>query len=118
MKFLSLTPMLQTPDVGGTIAWYAANLGFACVSRQGDDWCMLERDDVRIMFMRNAHLGAPSATATQYFKVDDATALFRSLEGRVKPEWGPERMPYDMLEFAVKDCNGYLLSFGQPLDEE
>jgi hypothetical protein len=26
---------------------------------------------------------------------------------------GPERMPYGMLEFAIKDPNGYLLSFGQ-----
>ena len=26
---------------------------------------------------------------------------------------GPEEMPYGMLEFAIKDLNGYLLSFGQ-----
>lgn len=35
------------------------------------------------------------------------TGLLRSAE------WGPERMPYGMLEFAIKDLNGYLLSFGQ-----
>jgi hypothetical protein len=27
---------------------------------------------------------------------------------------GPEQMPYGMLEFAIKDLNGYMLSFGQP----
>ncbi len=30
-------------------------------------------------------------------------------------EWGPEEMPYGMLEFAIRDPNGYLLSFGQKL---
>ena len=29
-------------------------------------------------------------------------------------EWGPEDMPYGMTEFAVRDPNGYLLSFGSP----
>jgi len=26
---------------------------------------------------------------------------------------GPEKTPYGMLEFAIKNPNGYLLSFGQ-----
>jgi hypothetical protein len=30
-------------------------------------------------------------------------------------EWGPEEMDYGLIEFAVKDPNGYLLSFGQPV---
>ena len=30
-------------------------------------------------------------------------------------EWGPEDMSYGMREFAIKDPDGYLLSFGQPL---
>jgi hypothetical protein len=29
---------------------------------------------------------------------------------------GPEEMPYGLTEFAVKDPNGYLLSFGQPIE--
>ncbi len=40
-------------------------------------------------------------------------ALWRSLEGRVVAEWGPERMDYGVVEFAIRDVNGYLLSFGQ-----
>jgi hypothetical protein len=42
-------------------------------------------------------------------------AVWDSLAGRCSAEWGPEKMPYGMLEFAVKDPNGYLLSFGQPV---
>jgi hypothetical protein len=29
---------------------------------------------------------------------------------------GPEKMPYSMLEFAIKDPNGYLLSFGEQVE--
>jgi hypothetical protein len=25
-------------------------------------------------------------------------------------------MPYGMLEFAIKDPNGYLIAFGEPID--
>jgi hypothetical protein len=52
-------------------------------------------------------------TATQYIYVDDVIALWSSIKNRCAAEWGPETMPYGMLEFAIKDPNGYFLSFGQ-----
>lgn len=116
MRMTALVPMLQTDDMPRTRAWYAEVLGFACVAAQGDEWCRLERDGVAIMFMRNAHMGAPHATATQYVYVDDIEALWNDVSRRCAAEWGPERMPYGFMEFAVKDPNGYLLSFGQPIE--
>jgi catechol 2,3-dioxygenase-like lactoylglutathione lyase family enzyme len=113
----ALTPMLQTSDLERTIDWYESVLGFACVSRSGDEWCRLERDQVSLMFMRNAHLGAPHATATQYIQVNDVMGLWSAVRDRVTAEWAPERMPYGMLEFAIRDPDGYLLSFGQPLEQ-
>ncbi len=113
MRFLTLEPMLQSADIAATIAWYRDRLGFELSGRMEDNWCRLERDGVAIMFMTNAHLGAPAATATQYFAVDDVMALYNRLKDHVAVEWGPEQMPYDMLEFAIRDNNGYLLSFGQ-----
>jgi uncharacterized glyoxalase superfamily protein PhnB len=115
MAFRSLTPMLQTFDMQRTIAWYGDVLGFQCARRLGDDWCRLEQGGVSLMFMRNDHLGEPHATATQYIYVDDVTALWTALKDRVAAEWGPEDMPYGMREFAIRDPNGYLLSFGEPL---
>ena len=117
-RFNALTPMLQTDDMERTVEWYSSVLGFQCVATEGDDWSRLERDAVALMFMHNAHLGPPHATATQYFYVEDALALWRSIQDRVTAEWGPEEMPYGMLEFAIKDPNGYLLSFGQPISED
>jgi len=112
MRMERLTPMLQCSDIARTVAWYEATLGFSCTNQQ-NDWCLLERDDIALMFMVNDHLGAPHATATQYIRVNDVDALWGRLKDRVEPEWGPEEMPYGMYEFAIKDPDGYLLSFGQ-----
>ena len=115
MALRSLTPMLQTSDMERTVAWYQQTLDFRCVRRLGNDWCQLERDGVSLMFMQNAHVGAPHATATQYIRVDDVDALWDSLKNRVPAEWGPQLMPYGMREFAIKDPDGYYLSFGAPV---
>jgi hypothetical protein len=109
----ALVPMLQTENIGRTGKWYEDLLGFRCVAAQDDVWCRLERDDVALMFMRNDHLGPPHATATQYIYVDDVAELWNLVGHRCTAEWGPEKMPYGMIEFAVRDPNGYLLSFGQ-----
>ena len=116
MRFSKLVPMLHTQDMDKTIQWYVDILGFELRERSGDDWCSLVRGDAAIMFMQNDHFGTPEATATQYFYVDDVPALWESLKDDVTAEWGPEIFDYGMLEFAIRDPNGYLLSFGQPVD--
>ncbi len=115
MRLQSLTPMLQSADLQRSIDWYESVLGFRCTGRQAG-WCRLERDGVALMFMQNAHLGDPHATATQYIHVDDLSALWSGIKDRVTAEWGPEEMPYGSVEFAIRDPDGYLLSFGEPLD--
>jgi uncharacterized glyoxalase superfamily protein PhnB len=113
MHFKALVPMLQTNDMSRTREWYESMLGFRCVAAQGNEWCRLARDDIAIMFMTNHHLGPAHATATQYIYVDDVLAVWDTVKERCSAEWGPQKMPYGMLEFAIKDPNGYLLSFGQ-----
>jgi uncharacterized glyoxalase superfamily protein PhnB len=116
IRFRSVSPMLQSSDLQRTIDWYESVLGFRCVGRE-EGWCRLERDRVMIMFMRNAHFGAPHATATQYIYLHDLAAFWDTIKDKVKAEWGPEKMPYGMMEFAIKDPDGYLLSFGEELDK-
>lgn len=113
MRFQALVPMLQTNDMDHTREWYMSVLGFSPSAESNNSWCRLSRDAIAIMFMHNDHLGPPHATATQYIYVDDVMALWDSIKTCCSAEWGPEKMPYGMLEFAVKDPNGYILSFGQ-----
>ena len=115
MGLRSLTPMLQTGDMDRTISWYGEVLGFRCVRRIENGWCHLQQGGVSLMFMKNDHLGTPHATATQYIYVDDVDELWEALKDRVTAEWGPESMSYGMREFAIRDPDGYLLSFGEPL---
>ena len=58
-----------------------------------------------------------SMTGVLYFNPVNVRALWERLKGRVKVEWPLEQMDYGMLEFAIRDCNGYILSFGQENEE-
>ena len=55
--------------------------GFGACRLRVDEWCRLARDDVAIMFMRNAHLGDPHATATQYVYVDGCHGRLELYQG-------------------------------------
>jgi hypothetical protein len=117
-SFEKLTPMLQTADMGKTIGFYTGTLGFRLVNCWPDHeptWCILSRDDIELMFMINEHLGAPVMTGTLYIRTTDVLGLHRQLAGQVEVLWGPEVFEYGMQEFAIRDCNGYTLSFGQPV---
>jgi uncharacterized glyoxalase superfamily protein PhnB len=116
IQMQALVPMLQTENMDKTCAWYEDVLGFRCTERQGNGWCRMARDGVALMFMHNAHLGSPHATATQYIYVNDVGTLWDTIKDKCTAEWGPEKMPYGMIEFAVRDPNGYLLSFGQSVE--
>jgi catechol-2,3-dioxygenase len=91
VRMTSLVPMLQTNDIARMRSWYEEVLGFRCVSAQSDGWYRLERDDIALMFMRNAHLGAPHATTTQYIYVDNVSELWNSIKENAPPSGGPKR---------------------------
>jgi hypothetical protein len=58
--------------------------------------------------------GPPSMNGARYFNPKDVRALWTHLEDQVIVEWSC--MSYGMLELANRDCNGYILSFGQSID--
>ena len=55
-------------------------------------------------------------SGTLYMETTDVLALYARIASSVEVQWGPEVYEYGMHEFAIKDCNGYTLSFGQPVD--
>lgn len=69
--------------------------------------------------IRNEHseVAEPTFTGTFYFYPDDVDAAWRDLKDSVEVEYPIEDFIYGMREFGIRDCNGYLLQYGQGLDE-
>jgi uncharacterized glyoxalase superfamily protein PhnB len=118
-RLTRLTPMLQAREMQRTIDFYTEILDFKLSSswpKENPVWCMLERDSASVMFMINEHVGEPRMSGTLYMETTDVLALYNRISGKVEVQWGPEVYEYGMHEFAIKDCNGYTLSFGQPVE--
>lgn len=125
-EMAAVSPMLKVKDLLETIAFYTDTLGFSVANRMdGDDgkpyWCSLQWGGASVMFYSmdslDAPPGPPSMTGVLYFNPKDVTALWTHLRDRAPVEWELQKMHYGMLEFEIRDCNGYILSFGQPAEE-
>jgi uncharacterized glyoxalase superfamily protein PhnB len=126
MPLTQLIPSIECADLGATIHFYRNMLGMEVVSFYPDDampyWAMLQRDGVQVMVTEQKGGGAPQFTAftgSFYVYPDDVESLWVEVATRIDPaliEWPLEAFDYGMLEFAVRDPNGYLWRFGQELE--
>ena len=119
MKFLVLTPMLESNDMPGTIDFYVNKLGFTLENKLEFDgqiaWASLIRDSIAIMFKtpnQVMNYGTILLTGNLYIHCDDAPALWELLRLQAPVVYELEAFNYGMTEFAIKDNNGYVLSFG------
>jgi len=122
------TPSFLVKDVFETAEYYRDVLGFSFSGIFGDppSFVLVERDDVRIMF-RQPRDGAPprgSNTALVgdfsdvFFYTDDIEALASQLRGAgADIIHGPTYRPiWNGKELQVRDCNGWVICFGQSMD--
>jgi len=119
-RLRQLTPMLRTWDMPGSIAFYRDRLGFR-VENSAEGWASLSRDGVELMLSApNEHEGdvAPAFTGSLYFLVTDVDAMWAQVQGLPKVCYELDSFDYGMREFAIYDNNGYVLQFGQPLEQE
>jgi catechol 2,3-dioxygenase-like lactoylglutathione lyase family enzyme len=120
-----VAPYFLVRDVFATAEFYRDVLGFAFYQFFGDppSFTIVERDDVRIMF-RQPRPAKPAVarpnrsvmeeTFDAYVYVSDVDQLATEL--RTKKDdivEGPVDRIYRMRELLVRDCNGYVLAFGQ-----
>lgn len=124
MRLLNLTPILETEDVKSTIEFYVEILGFkqgeVIPNNENPTWTTLYKDNVYIMFARrNAHstIPRPLMSGSLYLYTDNVDELWNELKDKAEIEYPIENFDYGMREFAIRDCNGYLLQFGQNLLE-
>jgi len=119
-KLTGLVPMLETDDMEATIRFYNNVLGFAVVETFEDAdentvWAMLIHGEVEMMFKTPntvMNYGQILLTGNLYMHTNDVDAVWLRVKDRADVVYPIQNFPYGMREFAVKDNNGYVLSFG------
>ena len=129
--FTALTPNLMVRDVTETLAWYerhfdAEELGRMPARSDDPEWAQVAVGDVSLMFQERASLEADvpaledrplGGSFTCYIDVEDAAALYDEFVGTdVTVVQELRETEYGRREFAIEDCNGYVLAFGEKLD--
>ena len=120
-RFNSLHPVLWTEKLDDTIGFYTQILGFTLQERNDDWlWALLKKDGVEIMLTKpnqRENFNGIGFTGSFYFNVNDIDGLWEDLKTKAKVCYEIETFDWKMREFAVYDNNGYLLQFGQHIDE-
>jgi catechol 2,3-dioxygenase-like lactoylglutathione lyase family enzyme len=120
-QLLRSAPYFPVSDVEKSAGYYERVLGFQCEYSAGRpaQFAIVNRDGLAIMFRLVSEPISPNekqgGTWDAFFWVRDVRALHTELLGRgAEIVYGPTFQPaYQMDEFAVRDCEGYVLGFGQ-----
>jgi hypothetical protein len=124
-RMTRVAPYFLVEDVFATAEFYRDVLGFTFDEFFGapPSFTIVERDDVRIMFrqVRPARAGVARSNRTvmdetfdAYVHVSNVDQLAAELAAKKADiVEGPVTRIYDMRELLVRDCNGYVLAFGQ-----
>jgi hypothetical protein len=123
-RFDGMAAVFLVDDVGATARWYRDVLGFVFDNfpdSESFEWASVRRGRTEIMLQRSPGYRKPDLDPLRpgawnaYFYIDDADALFASLDKRAPVRRVPCDQPYQMREFEIADLNGYVLVFGQDL---
>lgn len=137
MRFNKLAPNFSVKDVKESVIFYQEMLGFkleiavpegaSSIENEIQDekeysTAMMKKDDVFVMLIKHdrfekdtkALQGSPKgASVLFYIDVSGIDDLYSNLKGKVKIEKELETTWYGMREFYIRDCNGYVLGFGE-----
>ena len=121
----SVAPYFLVGDVFATAEFYRDVLGFTFDEFFGDppSFTIVKRDDVRIMF-RQPRPAKPAVARPNRSVMDETfdAYIYVSAVDKLATELrakkadiveGPVNRIYRMRELLVRDCNGYVLAFGQ-----
>jgi catechol 2,3-dioxygenase-like lactoylglutathione lyase family enzyme len=124
-KMKGAAPYFLVDDVFATAEFYRDFLGFTFNEFFGDppSFTIVERDSVCILFRQVRPARPPVAkpnwsvmggTFDTYIYVSNVDELATELRAKkVEIIEGPIDRTYDMRELLVRDCNGYVLAFGE-----
>ena len=127
VRLRKATPVFLVGDIAATMEWYVSRLGFdadAIPERPPYDFCILRNDDVVIFLQQltgyqkqDNYRDREGGVWSAYIETTGIDALYRRLKeaGGVAILQPLRRQPYGQLEFEVRDPNGYVLVFAQPV---
>ena|SRR5687767_8202045 len=129
MKLQTLSPILWTKDLKGTIVFYEAVLGFKSKS-SFPNFVSMTRDNVELMFVvpqeepedstdsndRDDLFPKPALTGSIFILTDEVDDLWKSISGKaIIIKSSIANREYLMRDFSILDNNGYELVFGQDI---
>ena len=120
--------MIYVPDVGATLDWYVS-IGFKEIARFGDEgkvnFGMVSFGNAEIMINMNGKRGDHDVSLWLYTdKIDDLYRLLKSRQIEAATAGTPDGIDfvehinntfYNARQFGIRDLNGYILYFIQPL---
>ena len=117
-----IVPMVHVPNVAATAEWYAS-IGFKIreIAREsGDDgevvWASLTLGGSEIML----NAGGKSSSASRrdfdlYIHTENIDQVRSAIGEHVDMVEDLHDTFYGMREFIIRDCNGFWITFGQPV---
>ena len=120
--------MIYVPDVAAALDWYLS-IGFKELARFGDDgkvnFGMVSFGNAEIMLNMHGKRGNHDVSLWLYTdKIDDLYKLLKSRQIEAATAGTPDGIDfvehinntfYDARQFGIRDLNGYILYFIQPL---
>lgn len=121
MNLRSVRPLLWTDNLEESIRFYTSVLGFEVTARNDDwGWANLAKDQVELMLSKpnaNSNFEKSIFTGSFYFNTEDVNKLWEEIKNKARICYDIETFEWQMREFAIYDNNGYILQFGQDVNE-
>lgn len=110
---MSIALLLHCRSLEESRYFYQENLGFR-IEEVNSDTISAQLDDVDIMLTRlNLWQMPAQMSGTVYISVADVDERFARYKDKAEVVWPLQDMPYGTREFAIRDCNTYILAFVQ-----
>lgn len=126
IKIKDLTPNLMVKDVSKTVEFYKQILGFNVIATVPEEgawvFAIVQSGGATLMFQEEKSIKeeypqldkfAQGGGLTFYIHVDDVYALYERLKGKVTIAKDLHKTFYGSTDFAIEDCNGYILTFSE-----